>query len=55
MTTTTLGDQPLFQDNLGKLISKRQTILDSNEARDDWVPVASAGPYANYLRFTSER
>jgi len=28
---------------------KGRTILDFNEARDDEVSVASAGPYANHL------
>jgi len=28
---------------------KGQTNLDFNEARDDGVVVASAGPYANHL------
>jgi len=36
----------LFQDNLSKPAPER-TILDFNEARDDGVAVASAGPYAN--------
>ena len=38
-----------FQDNLGKPAPERLTILYLNEARDDGVAVASAGPYANYL------
>jgi len=29
--------------------------LHFNEARDDWVAVTSAGPYANYLHLTSDR
>ena len=32
-----------------------QTNLDFNEARDDGVAVASAGPYANHLHLTSDR
>jgi len=38
------------QDNLGKLATERQTILDFTEARDDGVAVASAGPYAPHSR-----
>jgi len=34
----------LFHDN-----QKDRTTLDFNEARDDWVAVASAGPYTNHL------
>jgi len=34
---------------------KAETILDFNEARDDRVAVASAGPYANYLHFAPDR
>jgi len=34
---------------------KDKTILDFNEARDDGVAVASAGPYANHLHLTSDR
>jgi len=35
---------------MGKLASERyQTFLDFDEARDDRVLVASAGPYANHL------
>jgi len=30
---------------------KGRTIVDFNEARDDMVAVASAGPYANHLHF----
>jgi len=44
-----------FQDNLGKPASKRQTILDFNDAREDRVAVASAGPYANHLRLAPDR
>ena len=28
---------------------KSETNLDFNEAQDDWVTVASAGPYASHL------
>jgi len=31
------------------------TILDFNEARDNGVTVALAGPYANYLHFAPDR
>jgi len=34
---------------------KGRTILDFNEARDDWIAVASAGPYANHLHFASRQ
>jgi len=34
---------------------KRQTNLDFNEARDNRVAVASAGPYANHLYLTADR
>ena len=30
-------------------------ILDCNEARDDGVAVASAGPYANHLHLAADR
>jgi len=33
---------------------KGTTILDFNEARDDGVAVASAGPYASHLHLASE-
>jgi len=33
---------------------KGRTILDLNEARDNGVAVASAGPYANYLHFAAD-
>jgi len=32
-----------------------KAILDFNEARDDWVAVASAGPYANHLLLGPDR
>jgi len=41
--------QPVSQHQKGK------TILDCNEARDDGVAVASAGPYANHLHLTPDR
>jgi len=44
-----------FQDNLGKPAPDRQTILNFNEARNDGVAVASAGPYANYFHFAADR
>jgi len=34
---------------------KGKTILDFNEARDDGMAVASAGPYANHLHFAAHR
>jgi len=33
---------------------KGQTNIDFNEARDDGVAVASAGPYANHLHLTPD-
>jgi len=42
-----------FQDSLGKPASEKH--LDFNEARDDRVAVASAGPYANYLHLAPDR
>jgi len=36
------------QENLGKLAQESKTILRFNEARDDGVAVASAGPYASH-------
>jgi len=33
---------------------KGRTILAFNEARDDGVAVASAGPFANHLHFTPD-
>jgi len=44
-----------FQDNLGKPAPESETILDFNEARDDGVALASAGPYANHLHLTPDR
>ena len=44
-----------FQDNLGKPAPKGKTILDFNEARDDVIAVASAGPYANHLHLALDR
>jgi len=37
------------QNNLGKPAPEGKTILDFNEAKDDGVAMASAGPYANHL------
>ena len=34
---------------------KGRTILDFNEARDDGVAAASAGPYANHLHLAPDR
>jgi len=34
---------------------KGETSLDFNEAKDDGVAVASAGPYANYLHLAPDR
>jgi len=34
---------------------KGRTILDFNEARDDGVAVALAGPYANLLHLATDR
>jgi len=41
----------------GRPVPEGQTILDFAEARDDWVAVASAGPYANanQLHLTTDR
>ena len=44
-----------FQDNLGKMVQERLTILDFNEARDDNVAVASSVLYANYLHLIPEK
>ena len=44
-----------FQDNVGKPAPERQTILDFTGARDDWVAVASAGPYENHLHLAPDR
>jgi len=43
------------QDNLDKPAPKRKTILDFDEARDNGVAMASAGPYANHLHFAPVR
>jgi len=34
---------------------KGRTILDFNEAKDDGVTVASAGPYANLVHIAPDR
>jgi len=31
------------------------TVLDFNEARDFWMAVASAGPYANHLYLAADK
>jgi len=49
---------PAHISNNGLRVSwyqKDKTILDFNEARDDEVAVASAGPYANHLQFDPDR
>jgi len=33
----------------------QKTNVDFNEARDDWVAVASAGPHANHLHLARDR
>jgi len=43
----------LFQDNLVSRYQKGRTILAFNEARDDEVAVASAGPYENHFHFAA--
>jgi len=37
------------------MVQKDQTNLDFNEARNDSVAVASAGPYANHLHLIPDR
>jgi len=44
-----------FQDNQGKPVPERKTILDFTGARDDIVAVASAGPYTNHLHLAPDR
>jgi len=44
-----------FQDNLVRQHQKRSTNLDFNEARDNGVAVASAGPNANHLHVAPDR
>jgi len=44
-----------FQDSLGNLAPGTSTMLDFNEARDDGVVVASAGPYVNHLHLAPDR
>jgi len=41
--------------NSGISIKIAVPVLDFNEARDDGMAVASAGPYANYLHYASDR
>jgi len=43
------------QDKLGNLAPERLDHSDFNEARDDGVAVASAGPYANHLHLAADR
>jgi len=45
----------LFQDNLASWHQKGYTNLDYDEAKDDWVAMASARPYANHLHFAPHR
>jgi len=47
--------RPLFQDNLGKLAPERFNQSGLDEARDDGVAVASAGPYPNHLNLAPNR
>jgi len=47
--------RPLFQDKLDKAAAERnKTFLNFNEARDDGMAMASAGPYANHLYLASD-
>jgi len=43
-----------IQDNVDKPAPERQTILDFTGVRDDWVAVASVGPYANHLHLAPD-
>jgi len=45
----------LLQDNLGKPAPELSTVLNFNEARDDGVAVALAGPHANHLHLAPDR
>jgi len=46
----------IFIDDINRMQNTCfHTNLDFNEARDDRVAVASAGPYANHLHLTSDR
>jgi len=40
---------------VGKPAPERLTKVDFNEARDDGVAVASAGPYADHLHLAADR
>jgi len=44
-----------FQDGLGKLAQKSSHFWIFDEARDDRVAVASAGPYENHLYIALDR
>ena len=44
-----------FQDNLGRPVPEGQSMLDSAEARDDGVAVASAESYTNHLHLAPDR
>jgi len=48
-------EQPFSQTAWVSRHQKARTILDFNEARDDRVAVASAGPYTNHLHLTPNR
>ena len=52
---TTPSYQPFFRTTWVSWHQKGRTILDFNEATDDGVAVASAGPYANHLHLTPDR
>jgi len=44
-----------LQDNLGKPAPDGLNHSDFNEARDDGMAVASAGPYASHLHLAPDR
>jgi len=44
-----------FRTSLVSRHQKGETILDFNEARDDGIAVASAGPDANHLHLAADR
>jgi len=44
-----------FRTNWVSQYQKVRTILDFNDAKDDGVAVASAGPYVNHLHFAYDR
>jgi len=55
LKTTLQPFNGFFPGERGKLAPERQTILDFNEARDDVVALALAGPHANHLYLTTDR